>query len=217
MIEFRETAFMGKITAGVTHEMKNVLAIIRESAGLMEDLLSLSGNTSFKHQEKFSQVLLKIEGQVSRGVALSSALNKFAHSSDLTSSEVDLDEVIPEIVFLSQRFAHVKGITLRFVPQHSSMKVVIDPLKFQMVVFGCIELIMDVLDSGSELCIRPSEYNGAEVSMEFYSDRLKSESYPMPASAPQWPSLLRAAQDLGANIEPAEPPSWFRLVMDKNR
>jgi hypothetical protein len=40
--ENRKAAFMGRITAGVTHEMKNVLAIIKESAGLMEDFLKIS-------------------------------------------------------------------------------------------------------------------------------------------------------------------------------
>ena len=32
-----EIVFFGKITAGITHEMKNVLAIIKESSGLVED------------------------------------------------------------------------------------------------------------------------------------------------------------------------------------
>ena len=38
----KELEFFGKITAGITHEMKNVLAIIKKSAGLMEDIMSLS-------------------------------------------------------------------------------------------------------------------------------------------------------------------------------
>jgi len=44
MTQFRQTeiAFFGRITAGVTHELKNVLAIVNESSGLMQDLLALS-------------------------------------------------------------------------------------------------------------------------------------------------------------------------------
>ncbi len=48
--DLSETAFMGKITAAITHEMKNVLAIIKESAGLMEDLLSVAKDDSFQHE-----------------------------------------------------------------------------------------------------------------------------------------------------------------------
>lgn len=217
MIEFRETAFMGRITAGVTHEMKNVLAIIKESAGLMEDLLSLSPNESFKYQEKFFQVLSKIGDQVSRGVELSTALNTFAHSPDLTCAEVDLDEVVQGVVFLSQRFGHVKGIVLKVISEGRSAKLVTDPLKLQMVVFGCIDLIMDLIGSGTNVYVRPVGNGRMGVYVEFYSDGLKAENYPQASSAPQWPSLFHAAQDLNATIELCEPPSWFRLVIGPNR
>jgi signal transduction histidine kinase len=217
MIEFRETAFMGRITAGVTHEMKNVLAIIKESAGLMEDLLFLSQDGSFKHQEKFFRVLSKIGDQVSRGVELSTTLNRFAHSPDLTSAEVDLGETIGDVVFLSRRFAHVKGITLKVVPQGRPVMLLTDSLKLQMVVFGCIDLIMDLMGAGTDLYIRPVENAYRGVFIEFYSHGVKTENFPLPSSAPQWPALFRSAHDLRATIEPCEPPSWFRLVIDQNR
>ena len=35
----KEIGFMGKVTASLSHEIKNTLAIINESAGLMGDLL----------------------------------------------------------------------------------------------------------------------------------------------------------------------------------
>ena len=35
----REAAFIGKITASATHEIRNVLAIVKESAGLIDDLM----------------------------------------------------------------------------------------------------------------------------------------------------------------------------------
>ena len=40
---FRELqlAYLGKLMAGLSHELKNHLAIIKESNGLIEDLLSL--------------------------------------------------------------------------------------------------------------------------------------------------------------------------------
>ncbi len=76
----RETAFMGRVTAGVTHELKNVLAIIKESAGLIEDILALNKDLAGPHQEKVVRVLSNIRQQVDRGVDLSSRLNAFAHS-----------------------------------------------------------------------------------------------------------------------------------------
>ena len=38
-----EIAFFGKVTASITHEIQNVLSIIKESSGLIDDVLSFSG------------------------------------------------------------------------------------------------------------------------------------------------------------------------------
>ena len=78
----KEIAFIGKITAGVTHEINNALASIKEISGLMEDLISMSSTDSFPHQEKFLKVLPKIREQVQRSVKLTTQLNNcFSNST----------------------------------------------------------------------------------------------------------------------------------------
>ena len=111
--DLSEIAFMGKITAGVTHEMKNVLAIIRESAGLMEDLLSVAKDDSFPAREKFLKILSGIDDQVTRGVGLANALNQFAHGPDQPLATVDMNGLIDQLVFLCQRFALSKRLHLK--------------------------------------------------------------------------------------------------------
>jgi len=78
----QETTFIGKITAGATHELMNVFATIRETSGLMADLLALERDTHFPHREKFGKILIIIQEQVNRGMEISGRLNKFAHSMD---------------------------------------------------------------------------------------------------------------------------------------
>ena len=102
----REAAFLGKITAGITHEIKNVLAIIRESSGLMEDLLSLAQQETFAHGEKFSNALSTIHEQVNRGVELVNRLNRLAHSPDEPEARVDLNEQVKDIDIQADNFLH---------------------------------------------------------------------------------------------------------------
>ena len=78
----KEIEFIGKITAGVTHEVNNVLASIREISGLMTDILSITNEDSFPRKEKFQTSLQKIQNQVQRGIKLTSQLNKFSHLPD---------------------------------------------------------------------------------------------------------------------------------------
>ena len=40
----KEIGFMGKVSASLSHEIKNTLAIINESVGLMGDLLRKEGS-----------------------------------------------------------------------------------------------------------------------------------------------------------------------------
>jgi len=105
--------FIGKITAGVTHEVNNVLASIREISGLLTDILSITDEKSFPRKEKFQTSLQKIQNQVQRGVKLTSQLNKFSHLPDNNKIDVDLNELVEHLIFLTERFARIKNITLQ--------------------------------------------------------------------------------------------------------
>ena len=114
--EDKEVAFFGKIAAGITHELKNVLAIIRESSGLMGDIISISPEAIVKYQEKIQNSIVRIKDQIERGVNLTDRLNKFAHSTDVTLAKIDLQETIEQLVTLAQRFARLKHVELKTVP-----------------------------------------------------------------------------------------------------
>lgn len=150
----REISFMGKITAGMTHEIRNVYAIIRESSGLMEDLLSLAPEGSFKHREKFLHVISTIQEQVNRGVELATQLNRFAHSLDEPLADVDLDEQVTHTVLLMQRFARLKQVELKIQPSEAKVVCTTDPFRLQMVLAVCIDCCMGGLGKGDTLLVR---------------------------------------------------------------
>ena len=86
----RQVAFFGRITASITHEMKNVLAIIKETSGLMQDILAFSNEGVCPHEDKLKGTLHTISEQIERGVELTSRLNRVAHDPDeLTQSVLD--------------------------------------------------------------------------------------------------------------------------------
>jgi hypothetical protein len=149
----REVAFFGRITAAFTHEMRNVLAIVRESAGLMEDLLTLSKNDSFPHKERFVRSLATIEAQAKRGIELSGRLNRFAHSTDEARVKIDLNQTLEQIVFLSERFARLKGITVSLIPYSESLPVHTSPIGLHMAVFFSLECCWDRMSTGGSIAL----------------------------------------------------------------
>jgi signal transduction histidine kinase len=152
----KEIAFFGKITAGITHELKNVLAIIRESSGLMGDIISISPEAIIKYQEKIQNSLVKIKDQIERGVDLTDRLNKFAHSTDETLSKIDLQETIGQLVTLAQRFARLKHIELKTVPPNIEgppVTLVTRLVQLQMVLFASLECCFNAMSAGGEINI----------------------------------------------------------------
>ena len=146
----RETAFIGKITAGVSHEFMNVLATIRESSGLLEDLLALDG-TSFPKREKFEKGLAIIRKQVHRGMEIGDRLNRFAHSMDKPEARIEINELLARLLFLVQRFFRLKKIQLNFHPAESPLEIYIDPFLLQMILCACLEYLLDRMESGSAI------------------------------------------------------------------
>lgn len=150
----KELAFFGRITAGFTHEMKNILAIIKESTGLMEDLLALTKEAPFPHWDRFSHRVKVIQQQVQRGVELAARLNRFAHSADEAVARVDLNELAEQLTRLSERFARLKDVVLKASPAESSPALVTSPVDLQMAVFTLMESCWNQLPAGSEIELR---------------------------------------------------------------
>jgi len=160
----KEIKFIGKITAGVTHEVNNVLASIREISGLMTDILSITDETSFPRKEKFQISLQKIQNQVQRGIKLTCQLNKFSHLSDTNKTDVDLNEIIEHLIFLTERFARIKNITLQNRPSTQSITITSDPFLLQMSLFNAVSYLLNRMDNGCEISICPDK-NGSQCSV----------------------------------------------------
>jgi signal transduction histidine kinase len=145
-----EMAFLGKIAASMTHEIKNTFAIILESAGLLSDIITFSKEGSFPHKEKFVKVLGNIHDQVNRGVDISTRLNQFAHSMDEPLTSVHLPSLLGQIVMLMRRLAKRRGIELQADSQ-GERAIMSDPFRLLLVLGSVIETLADHLEPGGEI------------------------------------------------------------------
>lgn len=160
-----ELRFFGRVAAGFTHELKNVLAIVKETSGLMEDLLALTPEGAFPHQPRFQRAVTTILQQVARGVELCTHMNRFAHSPDHSMAPVDLNEAVDQVCLLAERFARVKGISLGAEVAERPVVVQSCPVRVLLSAFKAYECCWNHLPPGANAVMRvkPDPKPGFEI------------------------------------------------------
>ena len=167
----REAIFMGAITAAATHDMLNVLATIGQSAGLMEDLLSLSRREKiktlgfgggFKYHDKFKTTLEVIAQQVKRGLTLSENLNNFAHAPDYPVKKGDLSAAVDLLIGLTERQARSKR--MRFVQVKGERAASgVNSLRLLMALFDVMQICLHMATGCTEIRITTKAREGEAV------------------------------------------------------
>ena len=87
-------AFFGRVNASISHELKNVMAIVSETAGLLGDLADMASS-----ENPISPAMLKdctdsIMEEIQRGFFVIRQMNRFSHSIDKPAESVNLPDVI---------------------------------------------------------------------------------------------------------------------------
>jgi C4-dicarboxylate-specific signal transduction histidine kinase len=199
----KEVAFFGKITAGITHEIKNVLAIIQQSSGLMEDILDVTENGAFPHKDKFIKSMDRIRGQIQRGIGITTHLNRFAHSPDQRPASLNLNEVTEQMVLLASRFARLKNVALESSPLDPPLIMKSDPVTVEMALFESIEILLNAIDSGGKITLSSRKTQGNfELGVSYEHTVLpEKESLTDISSTESWESLQQIMTSLSGTAK----------------
>lgn len=158
--------FFGKVTASLSHEIRNVLATIYENAGLMEDLLALAEKGRPLEPHRIRDLAGKMKGQVRRGREIIDRLSLLAHSSDESEAPVDLKQVLGLAAGLGERIALMRGVTLRPVLAGDPVIVATNPFVLGTLIWLCIELALGAKLAEKTLTMIP-ELRGKTACIRF--------------------------------------------------
>ena len=136
--------FFGKMTASISHEIKNVMAIINESAGLLEDYSLMAEKGMPIDPARLKIVSERVSGQIKRANGIAKNLNNLAHSVDEFNKSVDLGEALALAVGLAQRLADMRSVTLELQPPSDFPTVITSPFHLQNLIWQMLDFAMDI-------------------------------------------------------------------------
>ncbi|MBI5252391.1 MAG: two-component sensor histidine kinase [Desulfomonile tiedjei] len=107
---------IGRLAAGVAHEINNPMAIINEKAGLMKDIIEL--RPDFPEKPKFLGLVQSITQSVDRCRTITHRLLGFARRMEVEIEVLDVNDVVKETAgFLEKEALHRNiGLTLLLAP-----------------------------------------------------------------------------------------------------
>ena len=145
--------FFGKVVASVSHEIKNVMAVINEKAGLLKDLTLIAEKGQPLDPIRIQTLAEQLKLQIKRGDAIVQNINKFAHSVDEDCGNVDLNELTGLIILLLERFASQMNLTLNLMSPENTVIIKTNPFILELLLWDCIQFVMESCNNAGTINI----------------------------------------------------------------
>jgi C4-dicarboxylate-specific signal transduction histidine kinase len=156
--------FFGKMSATISHEINNALAIINENAGLLQDFTLMAGKGMPLDPLRLNSLAGKLIDQIRRAEGIVKNMNRFAHSVDESVKSVDLGDVVEFVTALSGRFASMRGVCVEPKPVENPVTIKTNTFLLQNLIWLCLDFAMDAAGAGNTIdIITEKTQDGAQI------------------------------------------------------
>lgn len=156
--------FYSKVSASISHEIKNSLAVLNESAGYLEDvtLMAKKGmDVSMERLESLAGTMLK---QVQRANGIVNNMNRLAHSLDDPASQTDLNALLELMISLSERTTVTRGFKVSAVFSDTTITITTHPFFLKNLIWLILDLAMTITGDEKTITMQPTKTDtGAEI------------------------------------------------------
>jgi hypothetical protein len=143
-------AFFGKVNASISHELKNVMAIISETTGLLGDLSEMARGGTPLDPDMLTGTTESIIEEIQRGFTIIRQMNRFSHSVDTPVVAIDLMEILDLVRNLSGYLAFAGKINLHIGDGVTAMATTC-PFILQAIIYQAVVFSFQNTGPGTEL------------------------------------------------------------------
>ncbi len=145
-------ASIGRLAAGVAHEINNPLAIINEKAGLIQDLIQLSKESP--PADRLSGLITSILASVERAGTITKRLLSFARHEEVHIEPVNLQKIAEEVLSFLTKEAEYRRISVEVSADPAVPPIESDRGKLQQILLNLVNNAFQAMDDGGSLCLR---------------------------------------------------------------
>jgi two-component system NtrC family sensor kinase len=142
---------IGRLAAGVAHEINNPVAVIGEKAGLAKDLIA--AEPEFPKREKFDQLMDSIAKAVDRCGTITHRLLGFARRMDVHIEVLDLGSLLKEVLSFLEKEAIYRNLEIVTDLPPNLPHIESDRGQLQQVFLNLINNAFAAVDDGGRVSI----------------------------------------------------------------
>jgi signal transduction histidine kinase len=152
-IEYSEKmASIGRLAAGIAHEINNPLAIINEKAGLIQDLFMIK--KQYQQDAKLLGLIDSIVSSVERCSVITRRLLSFARQSESNITRINLGKIVTEVLSFLGKEPEYRSISIDIDIKEGVSDIVTDKGKLQQVLLNIIKNAFAAVEDGGHLWIK---------------------------------------------------------------
>jgi len=154
LIQSSKMAALGKLAAGIAHEVNNPLAVIKEKVGWISDLLTEEEIAKSENFAEFDDAVRKIDYHVDRAKKVTHRLLGFARRMEPVREQVDLNRLISETIAFLENEAHYRSIEIKTEFSQDLPATVSDSSQLQQVFLNILNNAIDAIGKSGEIIIK---------------------------------------------------------------
>ncbi|MCF8039350.1 MAG: GHKL domain-containing protein [Desulfohalobiaceae bacterium] len=154
LVQADKMAALGRMAAGVAHEINNPLGVILEKTGWMKDLLLEESFQESQSFQEYDKSLDKIEEHVDRARKVTHNLLGFARKMEPRQEQVDVNDVLKQTVELLEYHAKNSNIAIHQDLGHDIPLIPSDQSQLQQVFLNLLNNAIDAIGKNGEISIK---------------------------------------------------------------